>query len=278
MSEETFQLGEGVNKFLGADKEFESNSEFQEWFGATFIRKTAINDDSETRNKVVGKRLGEVEVLLGREAKNLGLEISKEGKLEDRITSFKDAIVSKYETSISELKSKVGEGSDEATLKLQSEVDKLKSSLNEKDGLLKENLEKYESAMSEFTKKETNRRITDHRSKAFNSFPVSTDAPTLAIDGFKARVNDEVILKFDEQDNIIPVDKDGNRFKSNEIADKFLTTEEVYQQKAIELGLHAKSPSANKEVNNTPVFKESKLEEGDSKRKGSTPMFARKAQ
>lgn len=272
MSEEKFQLSEGVSKFLDARQEFESSTDFQNWFSQNFIRRDAINEDSELRNSIVAKRMGELTTHLRRHAKNSGLEIAKEGNIEDVLDKFTEGIQAKYQNEISELQSKNSQTDDELFKALQDENKKLKDSLSQKDTLLKENTELHNKKMQEFEMKEKDRRINEVRRNAYDKISFSKDLPDLAIDGFKSRINNEVFASFDENNDIIAVDKDGNRFRDKGVADKFLNFEEVLQQKAIEYNVIAKNPKADKFADTTPSFSESKLEEAEPKRKAAKPI------
>lgn len=201
-----------VLSFLNVDK-IESEEDFDNFkqtFNSKFVSKETAHTDEDIKNRVVGKRMGEITSKLVEFGKVLGQDVSfeklKDKKVEEVITEFSSVVTNSFE----ELKSKAKEGNDKKLNDLQKELeDKVKSltsykeALEQTQGLLAEKESNFQSELKNY---KVQTKLKDIRA----NIPFVDGLNEIQRTGFETIINRDYRFDLDEKDNVIVTDKDGN--------------------------------------------------------------------
>jgi len=214
---------------LEIDPEKATAEDFTTAFNGKFISQDNVLKDETIKTKIVGNVFGKLST---HAAQTFGL--SKQDvdgvKFEDILGKIK----SKYETQLTDLQKKAGEGNDEklnAALKKQGELESL---LGIKDKSIEELQAKFEATTNEFTGKMKAYKIGNYLSKVKETLaPKFSDEYSkneLVKTGFESHINNTYEFDLDEHDTpVVKLKATGEYVKSKAKAGKIATPEEVFE-------------------------------------------------
>lgn len=215
----------GLPEDIAADKVLET-------FNAIYIkREDAIRDDG-IKDKITGKRLGEITTYF---LKSIGKENSYAHGEDKKPLRFEE-LTNKFIADLELEKKTIAENSkmgvDERVTKAERDAEKFKK---ERDGYK----DKFESTTTEFEsyKKDSSNNLDNvllkYKINEFKSkIPFVDDITDIQRKGYESTLNDSYIFEFDEKkENILVKDKAGNFVNSKEKAG-FASVEEILSRVA----------------------------------------------
>ncbi len=266
-----------VLSFLNVEK-IESEEDFDNFkqtFNSKFVSKETAHTDEDIKNRVVGKRMGEITSKLVEFGKALGQDVSfdklRDKKVEDVITEFGSVVT----TQLEQLQSKAKEGNDKKLNDLQKELeDKVKSltsykeALEQTQGLLAEKESNFQSELKNY---KVQTKLKDIRA----SIPFVDGITDVQRAGFETIINSSYKFDLDEKDNVIVTDKDGNLVPVKDKAGVFADPTTIFTTVADANGLLKKN---NLENVKKPVTFERQTETAKDSKKVSTAYELRRKQ
>jgi molybdopterin converting factor small subunit len=219
------------SKFLDIEITDETtNEQLTEAFNAKYV-------PVETHSKALGELNGQVQHAIKKSFKEIGLEVGAD-ELKDKTTKdlpsiFANAAKAKF----SELESQKGATAEEIEKKYQSDFEKLKTSLKDKETLLTDVQTQFEGFKTNVEKEKRNHVIHSEFSKSFGSLKFSESIHELAKEGFKAKLSTQYQFDINEDGQHIVKDVNGNLVPSKAKAGSPASYEEVITTAFKESGL-----------------------------------------
>lgn len=214
---------------------------FKEKFKTKFItRNDAINDD-EVKSHLTGKITGAIKTLAKRTFGLTNQEI--EGKQWEDIIELG---ASKKEATIEDLKKVTSQTSEQSLKDLQLKLEKANESNTElkKANELLSNT--YTNEKGEWEGKYKGLKVTNHleNAKSKLSSKLISELSQVQRIGFDASLKENLVIDFDEKDEIIVKGKDGKRIPNPAKVGTYLNLEEALEFEADKLGLVKKNNGA----------------------------------
>ena len=220
-----------ILKQFGFDPEKITDAEsFKKQFNETYISREVAVDDVDIKNKIMGRRIGGIHTKTKRIFTDLGVEFTgdelKDIKVEDLmdlgIGKLNDVLKSKE----TELKSTFESTKDETVIKLNGQIETLNGRVTELDVLNTENVQKLTDANENFAGKIKEFKLGSLLSDSKRRVKILTDTTEFEKDGYEARISKKVHLDFNDKEELLILDENGNRIK-NESGNNFATLDEV---------------------------------------------------
>ena len=224
--------------FIGVDaSSIENLDKAKELFGNEYLRKTTIKESKEF-NDAVGSRMGSIEVAVKRLAKENGVEIPSDliqgKKVEDVISIAESKLKENFSTKISELQRQIQDKDSQPII--QEWTDKysaLEQKYKDTEGLLGGLKIELEVTKANSDKKINEFKITDVKSRAFDSIPFNKDASDLVKTGFKSVLSEKYEIDLDENKQPFIMDKaTRSRIPNPSLAGTFMGIDDVYKLEA----------------------------------------------
>lgn len=240
---------------LGIDAEVKDSAEFKKLFEEKFV---PINELSERKDllepiisKAIGKRIGSLETLVRKTAKEHAIDLDSEeikGKpIEDVTKHLFNKLSETHTEVVKDLKSKLDSKSDDVIKKLQKEIEDYKNKYSELEGLLNDTKNQFTKLQTEKENEIKAFKIEVEKKNIFDKIGFKKDMTSVEKAGFEALIKSKYDLDLDEA-GIVIKDKTGKRIKSDKVVGAFKTFEEVIKEEAEANGLINKNPHAGKAV------------------------------
>lgn len=248
---------------LPADIETEEDGKafFDKTYGRRDTIKTELKGDNDFINEIIGKNIGKLENKVKQFAKEFEVEFEPEEFKGKKAEDIFEIALGKTKTKVlakqKELETKANSTAPEEFIKkeqtLIQERDFFKSEAERIGGI-------HESFKLEIVENNRKNKLNQGKEKLFNSIPFAPEAGELAILGFKAKLESEIQLDLDEQENLILKDKQGNLIANPNKAGSYYQPEEYFKEKAINEKVYKlnNNPQAGKPA---PSFNEFKQEQ-----------------
>lgn len=251
---------------------------FKQKFDATFVRKDpqAIKDDKELWNKVTGNYNEANKVLFKRHAKENGIDLSgydldkmNVGQVIDEVIP---TVLKKYSSEINTLKEQAGKGASEKVKEVADQFEKYKSEVEPKV----QEYEKLKGDFDAFRASAQNEMINFKKglknNEAWGGFKWSTSANPFAKAGFRQAVESKYQLDLDENGELIPKDKTGNRIPDPNKAGSYKSWAQILEDEGREAnkqggGIFAEAPQPPKHPLDKKEFKLPISEQNDGPKK-----------
>lgn len=243
-----------VLELFGFDGDIENTTieqinEFKEnnWIG----RKVAATDP-DIISAATGRVTGAGLTALKRSLKEFGFELDPEeikGKKFEEIIElgFKEKLGSKIAALEEAAKSGNDKKANEALAQLELERKKLKELEEISENRLNELNTIKQNAANEIK----SYKINDKYGKVRSAIPFSEGANEFTIKGFENHIKENYQIDLDEQENIIVMDKQGNRIKNQNGTD-FENLENILKKEADKAGILKKN---NANTTNPPIIR-----------------------
>lgn len=226
--------------------------DFKGRFGKTYFTEKQIHSDKDLLSRFTGRTFGHLTKKIKDYAKELELEL-EEGTFTDQepekaIRAIGAKLSERAESQINELKGQIGKGGEEAIKPWQEKVAKYEASLNDERKAKKElaaalEAEKLNAANTVKTFKVGYAKKDVMTSLGYDATVMKDD---LKRKGWESHVNENFRFDFDEHDQFIITDKEGNKIKNPKKADEWLAPKDVLAMEADKLGLLPKNPQGGK--------------------------------
>ena len=213
----------------------------REHINSTFIPVNDISNRSDLIdpivNKGIGQRLGSLQTALISQAKEAGLDVKHkdfEGqKLEDIVPTIFGGFKSKLE------------GVKKPDSKVQEELERYKTEMSTYQQTIESLEAEKNNLLNDFKVKEQGWVINHANNQAWESLRLSPQVDELKKIGFKTRFDSQYELKTDENGQVFPVyrtgDKKGSRVQNPAKLSEYLGLSELLNHEAKTLGLLAEA-------------------------------------
>lgn len=249
---------------LGIEGEVKDVETFKEKFKEKFISLNEIPERKEIIepivSKAIGKRIGSLETILKKAAKESGVDLDGEeikGKpIEDVAKTVFAKISDKYTSTVKELKSQLDSRSDDVIKKLSKELEDYKNKYSELETLLNDTKNQFTKLQEDKEREIKTFKIEVAKKNIFDKIGFKKDMTPVEKTGFETLINSKYDLDLDEKEGLIVKDKNGKRIKNDKVVGAFKTFEEILREEAEANGLISKNPHAGKQVyvnSQTPI-------------------------
>lgn len=236
-----------ITNFLGVKiGEDATLEDFKKAFGGEFVRRSAVKNDDKLVNEIVGARMGSLDVLIRREAKQAGIEISDdmEGKkLEDLIPFAVKGVAEQSAAKIKDLETQL-KSQDFASEREQilAEKQKLEDKMESLQKTNKKVKEEFDNYKQEVVNTENRRVLDGAYEEAFANQQLKPGITPIEQKGFNSVFKTKYKIDFDENKQPAIYDLEGKPIANPDQADSFLSIEDVIKKELIENQLHQKNP------------------------------------
>ncbi len=229
-------------EFLDVAKDVKDLDAFKKAFSQKFITKSEAWDDDEIKGKVTGRITGSMTTVAKREF-DLSSDEVKDKKWEEVIALG----ASKLKAKLKELEETAATGNDEKVKTLTEKLDKVQKSANDYKTLLDTTKQTLTEKETEFTGKIKGFKVKSVLDKAKEkvSAKLKSDMSEAEKFYFDSKINESIVIDFDDKDEVIVLGKDGKRLPSTKTAGAFLNIDEAIESQAALLGLVKKNNGAS---------------------------------
>lgn len=238
-----------LHTYIGIDPEnVESIEDAKKLFDKNFINVNNLDINDERVKPVFGRRIGEAETKFKQALKSLGVEFEegelKDKKLEDLIDLGKD----KIKSQISTLKESAGKTDDKKVQDLQTKLENLEKERTTLEEARKAAIDEAEKLKKDYEQKESQTKLQSARQKVLSEIRLIEMKPSQKI-GFQALIDQKYNLSL-EGDNLVVMNKDGQKIPNPKKAGDFLTAKDIFEKEAQEEGLIQLNPDGGKQFPN----------------------------
>lgn len=237
MEENQKQINMEINdllSFFGADAEkIKTIDDFKNHFVSSgFIKKSEVIKDPDILSQVTGKRMGSIETIIKRTAKDAGIELDRdeiEGKQVEEIIPI---LGNKFKQIIEEKESALKGGNDVVN-KYEEKLKRYKTDYEQ----YKEMAERLNNEKEDIKKnsiKQLHNYIKDTaKAKALSSIKFGDTVDELKKKGFISMLDELYELEVGEENDVYPVDKKTKkRIENPNKAGEFLSVDELFSLEA----------------------------------------------
>jgi hypothetical protein len=213
---------------------------FKKAVNEKFISKSQALDDDEIKGKITGKVTGALTTLAKREF-DLSNDEIKDKKWEEIIVQG----AAKQKAKIKELEDLSASGNDEKVKDLTAKLEKASKKADEYKGLLDTTTQTLAQKETEFNGKIKEFKVSSRFEKAKEtvSQKLKSDLSLAEKLGFDSKLKD-IVVDFDDKDEVLVLGKDGKRLTNPNKVGAFLSLEEAIELQASELNLIKKNNGA----------------------------------
>lgn len=216
-------------------------------------------DEKAIKDKYVkpalGETLGKIQNKILNKYREQGVEFTLsefEGKdLEDVALTLSERSATKLKTELEDLRKKAGANGDDVVKEWQEKFEKATKRATEEEKLRKDLAAEYDqfklSAADTVKKVKVNYLKTDLMSK----LKLKPGIKDLEKEGFNAYVEKTFRFDFDDKDQPMVLDHEGNRIRSEKKANEWKTPDEVLSEAAKKFELLAENPKAGQPAGRT---------------------------
>jgi len=243
-----------ILEYLGfKPEEINSIDDLKTSFDKTFIRTANLNEENPIVNKIMGRVFGSQENELKRIAKQYELDIDFDSddfknnkKLIDKAGYVFSKFNEKNETAISEWKTKAGQGNDEKVKSLETKLTKLQREKADVDNLLNALKSEHEGLKKSSAEEVKNFKLDIKKSEQFGKLKLKSDLSEVERVGFDGIMSSKYVLDLDDDGNVIPKTKSGERIPNPKSAGTFKSYLEVLEDEAREAKILQMNPDGGK--------------------------------
>jgi hypothetical protein len=238
---------------LGITEDIRDVSEFKKIIEDKFVPVSEIAERKELIepivNKAIGKRIGSIETLLKKTAKEHGIDIEggelKDKPIEEVTKHLFGKLTDAHTSVVKDLKTQLDGKSDEVFKKLQKEIEEYKTKYSEVENLLNDTKNQFTKLQSDKENEIKSFKIEVKKKSIFDTIGFKKDMSAVEKTGFETLLNSKYALDLDG-DEIVVKDKSGKRIKNDKVVGAFKTFEEVLKEEAEANGLISKNPHGGK--------------------------------
>lgn len=228
----------------------ENLDEFKEAFDKQFTKKDVnhILKDPELKDAIHGRILGGQFTALKKTLAEFGVDtaspdfVALKDKNLDAIKFAIGDILSKKDSELEDLRSKVGSSNDDLIKQKEAEIEKIKAKLSDTDKAWKQTAAELETTRSEFSQKFKQKEIDLNKGKIFTDLKLKPKIGEMEKIGFEALISQKLKFDIDDEGKFFVTDAAGNRIPNKAKHGTFLEPLEAVQSLADENGLVEKNP------------------------------------
>lgn len=236
---------------LGLDP-VDSKEKFLESFKAKYFTKEQATDT--LLKEMVGKKFTKAKQAILNKAREEDIEFTQsefeDKPIEDVAYEIASRKASKYEAKLKELEAKAGQSGEEVVKEWKEKYEKATKRASDEEQLRKTLAGEFEGYKTQAATAQKGIKLdyfkTELLKKTRDKFkPKVSD---LELEGFESRISKSYKFDFDDQGNPFATDATGNRIRSAEKADQFMTPDDILLSEAKKLNLLPETPNAGKPV------------------------------
>jgi hypothetical protein len=169
-----------------------------------------------------------------------------------------EAVVTKlreqHESNVSELKGQIGKSGEDAIKPWQEKYSKVEASLNDEKRAKQEIFNQFEAYKSESDNMVKSVKLSYDKAKVLGAIPYDQQImkDDLKREGWESHVDKNFKWDYDEHNQLIVTDKNGNKFKNPKKADEWLSPLDVMKAEADAKGLIPKNQQGNRPAGALP--------------------------
>lgn len=257
---------------IGID-EVTSMEEFEEKFNSRFLPKETAWQDDEVKSKITGKIAGSINSIAKRE---FGLEPSeiKDLKWEEVIAKG----VSKLRENITSLEEMAGKNSDDKFNELAEKLKKAEKTINDYKINLENTSKLVEQKDLEYQNSikslKVDNVLKEAKTKIFPKMKTNISEPERFY--FEHKIKESIDVDFDENGDVIVMDKNGQRLANPNKLGSFLSLEEAIENIASSNNLLIKNNVAQTNVQATIKTPANNTQANDGGKKIHPSVLARR--
>lgn len=241
---------------LGIEGEINNVETFKEKFQEKFISLSEISERKDIVepiiSKAIGKRIGSLETIIKKAAKENGVDLDGEeikGKpIEEVAKTVFTKLSENHSSVVNDLKSQLDSRSEDVIKKLNKEINDYKTKYNELETLLNDTKNQFTKLQEDKDKEIKMFKIEVEKKNIFDKVGFKKDMTAVEKTGFETLINSKYDLDLDEKGILIVKDKNGKRIKNDKVVGAFKTLEDILREEAEANGLISKNPHAGKQV------------------------------
>lgn len=245
-----------IVEYIGIDLEkFDSIDEAKKEFDSKFKTLDSIKSDPSIRNELFGRKVGELETVFKRTAREAGVsfddnEISGK-KFEELIPLAFEKLNSSYSSQIEELKANSNSGTDERIKTLSETLEKQKKEYSQLQNLMKTSIDGLQNEKHELESSMKNYKLDIHKNQVMSQLKLKSQITEIEKKGFDALINENLNFDFDESGSIFVSDKKGNKIPNPNKAGEFMAPLDALSELAKKAGVVEVNPHANRQTAST---------------------------
>jgi len=213
---------------------------FNEFLDKTWTGKATVEDPGKIVGKVTGSIATNLKRLYGFTEKDIT------GKTPEEIAELGHQ---KLASELEATRGKLKEGSDKKVNDLLKQTEDYQKSINDYKSLSDNLTKEIDELKSSFSQRERNMKVSILKDQVLNSLQWSDSVDQFKKKGIVDTINEQYILDLDDQEGLIPKDRQGNRIK-NEKGTGFLGYKELLEDFAAKSNSLKKNDVQQQKVNN----------------------------
>lgn len=228
----------------------ENLDEFKEAFDKQFTKKDVnhILKDPELKDAIHGRILGGQFTALKKTLAEFGVDtaspdfVALKDKNLDAIKFAIGDILSKKDSELEDLRSKVGSSNDDLIKQKEVEITNLKAKANDYKILAEKTALELDNTKTEFNNKFKQKEIDLNKGQIFSGLKLKPKIGEMEKIGFEALISQKLKFDIDDEGKFFVTDAAGNRIPNKAKHGTFLEPLEAVQSLADENGLVEKNP------------------------------------